>query len=96
MRTPVHMVCPQVRHLDAKNHRHLLQSAVCITPALRPLDKHIERHRTAFNRRPEQVRPSLAASAFRHDHGSKVRLQSMYVEGCRRRVMLCRCICWLG
>lgn len=55
MRTPVHMVCPQVRHLDAKNHRHLLQSAVCITPALRPLDKYIKHNRTAFSRRSAQV-----------------------------------------
>lgn len=59
-RTPVHMVCPQVRHLDAKNHRHLLQSAVCITPALKPLDKYIERHRSAFSRRPEQVCSAFA------------------------------------
>ena len=55
MRTPVGMVCPQVRHVDAKHHRHLLQSAVCITPALQTLDKYIERNRAAFSRRPEQA-----------------------------------------
>ena len=60
MRTPVGMVCPQVRHVDSKHHRHLLQSAVCITPALRPLDKYIERHRTAFSKTPEQVRSCRA------------------------------------
>jgi hypothetical protein len=56
MRTPVHMVCPQVRHFDAKHHRHLLQSAVCITPALKPLEKYIKQNRKAVSRRPEQVR----------------------------------------
>lgn len=55
-RTAAAAALPPVRHMDIKRHRHVVQSAVSITPDLQALDSFLQSGAACFTTRSSQVR----------------------------------------